>query len=171
MDPLPQAEADLISTCIATQDQGPSWVTRCRPDTSGMAKYTIAIRGENDPQRSARPIGGRVDKAPHLKLRRTCVEDHFAPLLAQLEQSGPLTFNGLGVLVYDHTADMLLETVVEEALWRLVQLGKVQFTTLAPSLFAIEPTGEDVPLPTGRTTHRALKRRRQPDEDPQQSLF
>lgn len=111
-----------------------TWVTRT-PRPEGDYAYVHLIRSPDDPKRSSRPKGGRVDRAPHLTLARTSSEDWEAQILALLKDGTPRTFNEIGVELLDKTADVLACTPVDDALWGLVARGELEHTLDAPVLF------------------------------------
>lgn len=119
------------------------WSTGVVPNR-GIAPYTVAIRSPRDPERRDRAtsIGGfscGVEKIRDLKRWKTWpIEAWGRAILRTLEASPePLTFNALGVVIADKTADALLGTVAEEALWKLVEVGRVEHTMSAPVLFRL----------------------------------
>ena len=106
-------------------------------DRSGMAAYVHLIRGEDDPERSERPVGGRLDRSPHRTLAEVPVEDCAKQILALLSDGVPRTFNAIGVELLDHTADTLFGSPYDAALWRLVGDGQLEHTLAAPVLFRL----------------------------------
>jgi hypothetical protein len=52
------------------------------------------------------------------------------------------TFNAIGVELLDHTADTLLGSPYDEALWQLVEAEQLEHTMEAPVLFRRTPVGE-----------------------------
>lgn len=124
------------------------WWTRCRPnyDAHPMAKYTIMIRGPDDPERmprEAHPNGRQPDMAPHRTIAKMDILRLKRIILNHLSDGEPRTFNRIGVELWDKTADLLGGTKIETALWDLCVEGSVAFTDHAPILFRwIEPSGQ-----------------------------
>jgi hypothetical protein len=106
-------------------------------DRSGPAAYVHLIRSAADPERSPRPSGGREDRAPHRTLKKTTVEYWQGQIRALLDDGISRTFNRIGVELLDQTADMLLGSPVDAALWSLVKSGNLEHTTEIPILFRI----------------------------------
>jgi hypothetical protein len=106
-------------------------------DRSGMAAYVHLIRAEGDPERSERPIGGRLDRSPHRTLAEVPVEDSAQQILGLLADGVPRTFNAIGVELLDHTADTLFGSPYDAALWRLVGDGQLEHTLAAPVFFRL----------------------------------
>ncbi len=116
----------------------------CQPvDRSGIATYTIAIRAPDDPERVDRApsLGGSTggeEKIAALKvLRKAPVAKWREQILAHLADGVPRTFNRIGVELCDRTADNLLGSSAEDALWSAVEDGLVEHTMTAPILFRI----------------------------------
>lgn len=106
-------------------------------DRNGIAQYLHIIRAPGDPERSPRPPGGRKDRAPHLTLAETPVAACEAAILGVLADGQARTFNRIGVELLDHTADTLMGSPYDEALWGLVGRGELEHTLDAPVLFRI----------------------------------
>ena len=106
-------------------------------DRSDIAGYLHLIRGEGDPERSPRPVGGRIDRAPHRTLADVSVEKCCEDIIGLLADGRPRTFNAIGVELLDHTADTLLGSPYDEALWQLVERGAIEHTLDVPILFRI----------------------------------
>jgi hypothetical protein len=104
-------------------------------DRTGPAQYVHLIRDLNDPERSERPIGGRVDRSPHLTLADVAVTTCRDEILGLLADGRARTFNAIGVELLDHTADTLLGSPYDEALWQLVEAEQLEHTMEAPVLF------------------------------------
>jgi hypothetical protein len=112
-------------------------------DRSGVARYIHIIRGPADPERSPRPPGGRADRAPHLTLSEVPVETCRDEILGLLADGVPRTFNAIGVELRDHTADTLLDSPYDDALWDLVAAQALEHTLDVPILFRLaQPSGE-----------------------------
>ena len=106
-------------------------------DRSDMAGYLHLIRGEGDPERSPRPIGGRLDRAPHRTLEEVSVEKCCEDIIGLLADGQPRTFNAIGVELLDHTADTLFRSPYDQALWQLVEREAIEHTLDIPILFRI----------------------------------
>lgn len=112
-------------------------------DRSGMAKYIVICRAPGDPERRDRALslGGKTDaftKISELKaLRKASVEEWRERIVAHLQDGTPRTFNRIGVELCDRTADMLLGSNAEKALWSTVEAGLVEHTMESPVLFRI----------------------------------
>jgi hypothetical protein len=85
-------------------------------DHSDIAVYLHLIRGQGDPERSPRPIGGRLDRAPHRTLEEVPVEKCRDDIMGLLADGRPRTFNAIGVELLDHTADTLFHSPYDQAL-------------------------------------------------------
>jgi hypothetical protein len=128
----------LTLTGITTPDAaaGPRVFVRGVPvDRTGPAQYIHLIRDLNDPERTERPIGGRVDRSPHLTLADVAVATCGDQILGLLADGRARTFNAIGVELLDHTADTLLGSPYDEALWQLVEAEQLEHTMEAPVLF------------------------------------
>jgi hypothetical protein len=91
-------------------------------------------------------MGGRKDRAPHRTLAMsTTVEGWRARLLAHLADRQPRTFNRLGVELLDQTADMLYRSVVDRALWSLVDDQLLEHTLEVPIFFRLAVPCEGAP--------------------------
>lgn len=106
-------------------------------DRGGMPQYLHIIRAGDDPERSPRPPGGREDRAPHRTLAETPIATCEAEILALLADGVPRTFNRIGVELLDHTADTLLGSPYDEALWNLVDRAELEHTLDTPILFRL----------------------------------
>jgi hypothetical protein len=116
----------------------PDFVRGIAVDRSEMGCYLHIIRGADDPERSPRPKGGVRDKAPHLTLRRTTTVEGWKTQIERLLEDGrPRTFNAIGVELLDQTADTLLDSPVDHALWSLVDAGALEHTLTAPVYFRL----------------------------------
>jgi len=102
-----------------------------------MARYLHIIRAGDDPERSPRPIGGRKDRAPHRTLAETPIATCEAQILGLLADGDARTFNRIGVELLDHTADTLMGSPYDAALWNLVDRGELEHTLDHPVLFRI----------------------------------
>jgi hypothetical protein len=128
----------LTLTGITTPDApaGPRVFVRGVPvDRTGPARYVHLIRDLNDPERTERPIGGRVDRSPHLTLADIAVTTCREEILGLLADGRERTFNAIGVELLDHTADTLLGSPYDDALWQLVKAEQLEHTMEAPVLF------------------------------------
>jgi hypothetical protein len=136
----------------ATTDAGkaPREFVRGVPiDRTGIARYLHLIRAVDDPERSPRPIGGRKDRAPHRTLAETPVATCEAQILGLLADGQARTFNRVGVELLDHTADTLMGSPYDAALWRLVERAELEHTLDHPVLFRI-PRAAGVDAAEGR---------------------
>jgi hypothetical protein len=106
-------------------------------DHSDIAGYLHLIRGQGDPERSPRPVGGRLDRAPHRTLADVSVEKCSEEIIGLLTDGRARTFNAIGVELLDHTADTLLGSPYDQALWHLVGREAVEHTLDVPILFRI----------------------------------
>jgi hypothetical protein len=136
-DPAPSASAGV--PCM--------FVRGAKVDRSGVAQYVHLIRDPNDPERSPRPVGGRLDRAPHRTLAEVAVESCRSDIVGLLSDGEPRTFNAIGVELLDHTADTLFLSPYDEALWQLVEEGLLEHTLEAPIFFrlALELARPEVP--------------------------
>ena len=115
----------------------PVFARGVRVDRSGAAQYTHLIRGADDPERSPRPVGGREDRSPHLTLATVDVTVCRDQILTLLSDGRQRTFNAIGVELLDHTADTLLGSPYDAALWQLVEEDQLEHTLEAPILFRV----------------------------------
>jgi len=106
-------------------------------DRSGMAQYLHIIRAADDPERSPRPKGGRKDRFPHRTLAETPIPTCEAQILGLLADGQVRTFNRIGIELLDHTADTLMNSPYDVALWILVERGALEHTLDYPVLFRI----------------------------------
>ena len=90
-----------------------------------------------DPERSPRPIGGRLDRAPRRTLEEVPVEKCRDDIMELLADGRPRTFNAIGVKLLDHTADTLFRSPYDQALWQLVEREAIEHTLDVPILFRI----------------------------------
>lgn len=123
----------------------PEWVTGAVVDRAGMDVYLHLIRSPEDPERAdirLLPAELRDRGAEWLKsLMTSGAADWHAPILALLADHVPRTFNRIGVELLDKTADILLETPPDEALWALVAAREVEHTMSTPVFFRlVKPT-------------------------------
>lgn len=128
-----EARAQMAARARLPADQR-RWVHGVRPDTSGTRQFILMIRHPDDPERQGR--GSETgDIAPHRTLARLAPDEVMRAIHERLADGRPRTFNRLSVELFDKTADITGGTVVEEALWQLVERGDVEFTHDAPVLF------------------------------------
>lgn len=124
-----------------------TWVTGLTADRSGMGAYTHLIRSPDDPERGdirLLPEHLRDRRADwHRSLTKTPSSAFRRPLLLLLAEATPRTFNALGVALLDKTADVLLETPPDVALWWLVERGLVEHSMEAPILFRATELGRE----------------------------
>jgi hypothetical protein len=112
-------------------------------DRTGLAGYAHLVQDEADPARSERPVGGRKDRMPLRTLALTTVDHWRDRLLAHLADGEPRTFNRIGVELLDHTADMLYRTVVDRALWSVVDEQLLEHTWTVPVFFRLAQLPEE----------------------------
>lgn len=112
-----------------------TWVTGDRPIIEGTLRYVICIRSPDDPERRPRPEGGQEDKAPHLTIKKWGIQKISGAIMGLLKDGKARTFNGIGIELWDKSANILSETKVEEAIWQLVEHKRLEFTMEAPVLF------------------------------------
>ena len=106
-------------------------------DRTGIARYLHIVRGPGDPERSPRPAGGLDDRAPHLTLATATLQNCRTQILALLADGRGRTFNAIGVELLDHTADTLLDSPYDRALWQLVESDELEHTLDLPILFRL----------------------------------
>jgi PAS domain-containing protein len=104
-------------------------------DRSGTTRYVHIIRALDDPERSPRPVGGRLDRFPHRTLAGIPVDQCAEMILRLLADGSPRTFNAIAVELFDYTADMALGSPLDRALWRLVAESRLEHTLTAPIRF------------------------------------
>ncbi len=110
-------------------------------DRTSIARYLHIVRGPDDPQRSPRPVGGLDDRAPHLTLATATLQDCRAQILALLADGHARTFNAIAVELLDHTADTVLDSPYDRALWHLVETDELEHTLDLPILFRLAQDG------------------------------
>jgi hypothetical protein len=133
----------LTGITTPTGSAGPRVFVRGVPvDRTGPAQYVHLIRDLNDPERSERPIGGRIDRSPHLTLAHVAVTTCCEQILGLLADGRERTFNAIGVELLDHTADTLLGSPYDTALWQLVGAEQLEHTLEAPVLFRRPPASK-----------------------------
>ena len=118
-------------------------------DRSGIAQYLHIIRAGDDPERSPRPLGGRKDRAPHRTLAETPISTCEAQILGLLGDGVPRTFNRIGVELLDHTADTLMGSPYDDALWNLVDRAELEHTLDTPILFRVPSDASGAAPATG----------------------
>lgn len=101
----------------------------------GRGGYQIMLRSLIDPERS--PRGTRPKGDGHLKeCARMAKSDPLAwreVVLGVMADGQPRTFNAIGVLAMDKTADILGGSPFEECVWQLVAARELEAcTTTAP---------------------------------------
>ena len=121
----------------ADQEGAVAYVRGVNLDRSGITAYLHLIRSAQDPERSPRPEGGRLDRAPHRTLTRTAVDHWAARICERMADGVARTFNRIGVELLDQSSDMLLDSPVDQALWQLVDQGTLEHTMEAPILFRL----------------------------------
>lgn len=111
----------------------PCWVTGLLPDRSGAAQYTLLIRGKDDPERvDIRTLPPEQQDRTSIwrrKLKKASVVDWMGWLDTHLTDGLARSFNRIMVEMIDKTADVVTGLPPEDALWRLVEAGRVAFTT------------------------------------------
>lgn len=121
------------------------WVTKDLPDLSGMQQYTVCIRSYIDPERMPRELMKRDTQAKWLKeLMKQPVEAMEVAVMAHMADGQARTFNRIGVEMMDKTADLILGTPFEEAMWSLVAKGELAFTMVAPVFFRKVPEPQGI---------------------------
>jgi hypothetical protein len=128
---MPPRQLDLFGPVAAP----PDFVRGVPIDRTGTARYIHIIRAPEDPERTPRPPGGRLDRAPHLTLDEIPVERCAEMILALFADGAPRTFNAISVELFDHTADMTLDSPLDRALWQLVAQTRLEHTLTAPIRF------------------------------------
>ena len=126
---------DVEKLEIVEGDNMPKWISYARPRyTDPMDKYTICIRGRDDPERRQR---GREsgDIAPHHTIEKGDVETFEEAILLLMLDEKERTFNAISVEILDKTADITSGSKFEEAIWNLTLRGELEFTMKAPILF------------------------------------
>lgn len=106
-------------------------------DRSGLARYVHLIRGADDPERTARPVGGRADRAPHRTISARSIAACRADILRLLSDGRARTFNAMGVELLDLTSSTLFASPYDRALWDLVERQELEHTLDAPVLFRV----------------------------------
>lgn len=110
----------------------------CTPvDRSGPAQYTVLVWAPEDPERSPRPKGGRKDKAPHRTAEATPVDVWREKLVALMADGTPRTFNRMCVELLDQEASIHHGSPVQDALWALVEEGRLAHTMRIPIYFRL----------------------------------
>jgi hypothetical protein len=128
------------------------------------------IRSPEDPERTERPKGGRAIRVAHRTLELTTV-DHWKREIVRLLSDGvPRTFNRMGVELIDQTADMLLDSPVDRAVWELVEASFLEHTMEVPIYFRIQRRARSGARPLGCSlSHSPLHRRHSHREPPGQT--
>lgn len=111
------------------------WVTGEAVDRTGVGKYVHLIRSPGDPERRPRYKG--QDVAPHLTARKTPRAEWARRIAALLSDGAPRTFNRIALELTEKTADTMMETPLDAALWDLVREERLEHTTHAPILFRL----------------------------------
>jgi hypothetical protein len=116
-----------------------TWVTGRAVNRTGLAAFTSLIRAPDDPDRVDIRTLPEAQRDRLALWRRGLARQHPAafrrPILDLLAAGPPRTFNAVGVLLVDKTADMLFRLPPETALWELVHAELVEHTLDAPILF------------------------------------
>lgn len=140
-------------------------------DRSGLARFTHIARAAGDPDRTdirLLPPELRDRTAAWRRgLAKRDPAEFRAPILALLSDGAARTFNAVGVLLLDKTADNLLDLPPDVALWTLVADGLVEHTEHGPILFRVTDAGRAAPPEmVSAITPEALAFARMPiDED------
>jgi len=112
------------------------WVHGSRPDTSGDCAYTVIIRAYGDPERMPRELMQKDQTALwRRELMKKPLEEIEVSIMEHMKDTKPRTMNRIGVEMMDKTADLLLGTPFEGALWRLAEKNELEFTMQAPVFF------------------------------------
>ena len=102
-------------------------------------QYLVMIRSTFDPERTPRPKKMSDepdrDRTPHLTIKKSNREDWYEPILADVTEHGQSTLNAIGVRVADMTADILVGSKFEAALWDLVRSQKLAWCNHTPVFF------------------------------------
>lgn len=99
-----------------------------------MSRYTEIIRHSKDPERT--PRGARPTDVSRWRRELKGHPSKWGPkLLEHMRDGVPRTLNRLALELVDFTADIVLGTALNEALWALVEVGAVEFTPQAPIFF------------------------------------
>ncbi len=117
------------------------WVTGPTVRRDGLAHYLHLVRSPDDPERVdirtlPEALRDRV-AAWRRSLAKATPESFEEPILALLADGVPRTFNRIAVELLDKTADVLLDTPPDRALWSLVFASKVEHSIAVPVLFRI----------------------------------
>jgi hypothetical protein len=100
-----------------------------------MTRYTIMIRGPDDPERRPRPVGGQEDKQPHYTIAKMSDSQIAKLIVNHLSDGVPRTLHRLSVELWDKSSSITGGTKVEDVLWQLVLDRTLEFTREAPVLF------------------------------------
>lgn len=116
---------------------------------SGAKVYLHLVRGPYDPERSPRAKAGTEGSDTLAIWRKELNKEATGPwkarILDLLRDGRPRTFNEIGVTLLDKTADVLLSTPPDKALWELVAEGKVEHTNHVPIYFRLRGGAEENP--------------------------
>ena len=111
-------------------------VSRRQIDTwrQGAGRYTLWLRGEDDPERQTPGMRGAYGVDPHHTINRMDEGELEGLVWGCLgaHPGDPMTFNALSVRLFDLTADVTGDTALEHALWSLVTQGCVAMTLQGP---------------------------------------
>ena len=111
------------------------WSTGKLVDRSGTFAYIVLVRAPEDPSRSPRGKGRKDRVGWQHDLKKTTIKEWKEIIFQHLSDGVARTFNRIGVELLDKTADTLLGLNPEEALWKLVEEGKLAHTLRAPIYF------------------------------------
>lgn len=126
-----------------------TWMTGPTADRRGLAKFTHVARAHDDPERTdirllPEELRDRTATWRRGLAKRDPVEFR-APIHALLADGAARTFNAIGVLLLDKTADNLMDLPPDVALWTLVADGLVEHTVAGPILFRLTEAGRAAP--------------------------
>ncbi len=110
-----------------------SW--SCGPvEFRGMTRFTAAIQGPDDPERSDR--SERKGKTTAWKeVRKLPVEGFVTKVRALLADGKPRTLNHIAIVLLDEDGSMHLQGPLHKALWKLVADCELEFNDVAPIYF------------------------------------
>jgi len=133
-----------------------SWRTG-RFDRAGLARYVHLVRAADDPAETAARGHGRRGTSSRDPggLARVPIGVWRQRVCDELGAGPPPTFNALAVALTGRTADALLDSHLDRALWDLVDDRLIEHTLAAPIRFRLR--GERVGI-FGRRVNPALPR-------------
>ncbi len=111
------------------------------PDRSGMAAYTHLIRWVGDPPETKARGSEVVDGVRRARRgagwqNRIGTPEEWAPRIDELLADGePRTFNAICVQLVGTTADVMVDTAIDVALWALVERNRVAWACEEGAVF------------------------------------